>query len=503
MTPQRHLLVETVTEALAAMKAQDSGRDAVVSEAFTKIAAILKAEDKGWTPLFGPGDEDERFGLRLEDLKEWSRKIRESMVGAPWLKRGYGLRSSYIWQNGIRYANIPEPTRGKANIQKIIDRPGNQTHFFSKEARKRREGRLYSDGIALWLGDERTKDLEALPLGQITGQLLDPDGLGMIWAYRRQWEERNLTTGKKEPKVEWYFTDQFKDKRPKGGKIRHGEQDEPVSATHVIFDQHANRQDGLAYGAPDALAAWVWNQYVRDGYMDGRTMQQALATIAYKVTNGSAKGAQNASLQFANPQGAGSTAVLGQNDLTPMTTAGRGYDFSSMRELLATVATALDVSVIHLSANPADSGSSYGSALTLDLPTRLAMESRRDEHVELDKRVLRWMGLEEPEVAFKPYDSGEEQYRAAQAIILQGQAGVYSPQEVRNLLDDLYGRPNGKVPTGTLPWNNAKSTPAPPGGGAPAEPPQVASPAQGRSNGTGGQQGGSASNDLRSDVQSK
>lgn len=501
MTNQR-LLIETVTEALSEMKAQSSGRDTVVTEAFNKIAAILKAEDKGWTPLFGSGDEDERYGLRLEDLKEWSRKIRESMVGAPWLKRGYGLRSSYIWQNGIRYPNLPEPTRGKRNIRDIINRAGNQIHFFSKEARKRREGRLYSDGIALWLGNETTKDLEALPLGQITDQLLDPDGLGLIWAYRREWQERNLATGEKEPRVQWYFTDQFKDKRPKGGKIKHGEKDEPVSATHVIFDQHANRQDGLAYGAPDALAAWVWNQYVRDGYMDGRTMQQALATIAYKATSKTATGAQNASIQYASPQGAGSTAVLGQNDLTPMATAGRGYDFSSMRELLATVATALDVSVIHLSANPADSGSSYGSALTLDLPTRLAMEARRDEHVELDKRVLRWMGLEEPEVAFKPYDSGEELYRAAQALILEAQAGVYAPQELRDMLDDLHGRPNGKVPDGTLPWNNTKSAPAQAGGGASAEPPQAASPAQGRSNGTGGQQGGNATNDLRDDTQS-
>ena len=503
-------------EALVDAKAAGGDAVKIVNEVFTRVNAMLTADDKGWVPLSGFSADDQEFGLDLDALKAWSRQLREEMTGAPWMGRGFRLRHSYVWKDGIRYGNIPAPTKGKKNLQEIIDRPGNQLHFFGQGARKRREGRLYSDGVAFWVGNEKTKNIEAIPLWQITDQITDPDGLGLAWAYKREWPQRDLHSGKVTNKTLWYFTDQFKDKRiPKIKVDPNGASpiEEEVSQDSVILDLHANRLDGFVYGSPDALAASAWQGYARDAYMDGRTMQKALASFAFKASVGSAQGGNKAALAFGSPQGAGQTAVMGgANDLVPVSSAGKGYDFDSIRALVAVVATALDVSVIALTANPGDAGSSYGASQTLDLPTRLSMEARRSDHVDFDKRVLRFLGMtEEPDVTFKPYDDGAEVYRSAQALLLEYGADVMTRQELRDRLDDLHGLPNGTVPTEAqrpsvlLAKATAKAVPP----AAPAAPASddgdgakasVASPAQGRSNGTGGQNGGSATNDLRQDT---
>ena len=517
----------------------DEKSQAHLAETFSRVNALLQREDQGWVQLFGSGDrvgEEGQFGLTLESLKDWSTKIRESIVGAPWMRAGFNRRQNYIWEGGIRYGNIPAGgTRGKQNIQKIIDRPSNQFHFFGHQARRAREECLFADGVAFWIGSERTKDLEAIPLRQITGQLLEPNGLGYAIAYKREWTEYNYRTGESDPHTRWYFTDRFVDMRVETLTIdgMAGPTREDVDQDHVIFDQHANSSTGLVYGSPDAVAAFVWNGIARDAVMDGRAMQKALATFALKATAKSPQ-STNGALKLAGTNGAGNTAVLGQaNDLTPLASAGKGYDFTSIRFLVAMVASALDISVIHMTANPGDAGSSYGSAQTLDLPTRLAMEARRAEHIDLDERVLRWMGVEAPDVQFKPFDAGDEIYRSIQGLILAYQQDIYTRQESRDMIDDLLALSNGSVPSEdqrpsvllakamakieeekadraadrALADQKAAADAAAKAQGAAGAPAanagsgsQVASPNQGRSNGTGGaMNGGQSSNDIRRD----
>ncbi len=490
--------------------------NAHVKEAFDKARAMLGRDDQGWQVFRGGnGNLDDQYGLRLDDLKQWGGKIHEAVVAAPWIGAGFRRRAHYIWQNGIRYGNIPgKGAQGKKNIQRLIDQPGNQFHFFSKTARRKREELLYAEGVAFWIGNEKTKELESIPLRQIVDTLLEPHGLGYAWAYLRKWSEYNLSTGEWVDKERWYFTDRWVKNRVANIKTKGSNDAIEVDQDHVIFDMHANATTGLVYGSPDALAAWIWNGIARDATMDGRSMQQALTTFALKATTPSKDSGQDAAIKLATTQGAGNTAITGATDLVPLSSAGKGYDFASIRFLVAIVAAALDISVIHLTANPGDAGSSYGSAQTLDLPTRLAMEARRDDHVELDTRVLVWMGVEEPEVGFVPYQSGEETYRASQALILEYAADVYTRQELRDQLDDLHGRPNGTVPEETdgpaivkarllaaIEAKNAaaaaKASADAAAKAADAAPKQAASPAQGQSNGTGGQSG--AANDIRRD----
>lgn len=505
------VVFESMYNSLATASSTGATQDAApLVEAMDHLRHLLWREDQGWTSIFGGGTDHDDWALAvtLDDLKTWEKDLAEQTLGQAWLRRGLSLRQGYIWNGGVKYSDIPAGgSQGVKNLQKIIDSPQNQREFFGADARRRREARLYYSGIALYLGNDKTKTLEAIPLRQIDDQILDPGGSGRVWAYRRSWSERNLETGEVTPKKMWYFTHSAIGNRVK--RIKEADKWVPVSQTERIFDLHASRLEGMAYGVPDALAAASWVKVVKGAYADGVSMQAALATFAYTVTSKTGRGATKASIEMASPTGAGSTAVVGENALQSISSAGKGYDFATLTSLLAIVATSLDVSVVHLSASPGDAGSSYSASETLDTPTKLAMSARRDIHAEFDRLILQWIGVPSPEVLFVPFSSGVEVYRSVQALILAAtQAGIYNPQQLRNMVDDILGLPNGKVPDGTMLWNNEKalaktakinaaSTPAPaPSSDEPNS--STASPAQGRGNGTGGQGSGAAS-DMRTD----
>lgn len=505
-------LADVLTEAIADASASGNTSGAkILQESFDRLR-MLAREDQEWTSLFGDNGDSE-FMLRLEDLKAWAKKITESVPGAPWIGKGFRARADFVWKDGIQYGNVPSATQGRKNIQKIIDRPGNRREFFGKAARRKREHNLYTQGIAIWKGDDSSHNLETIPLRQITGELLDPQGRGVIWALLREWSERDLATGRSRPMKKWYFAHEFIDKRvlnitgPDGVRV-------PVDQKARLFIQHANAVEGYAYGTPDAVAAWIWNAIARDSYMDGRKVTEALTRFAVKATAGSRQAADNVAMQYATADTAGGMAIVGgATDISIMQGAQKGYDFASLRPMLAVVATSLDIPTTLLTSDTGDD--SFASIASLDLPTRLAMQARREEHVELDTQVLEWLGIENPDVQFIPYDAGDEIYRKIQSLALELTNDVITRQEFRDQVDTLLGRASGTVPADAERESYLKAKqlakaapkPAPAAAGAPSGQDDektgtsTASPNQGRSNGTGGQSG--AANDLRKDTISK
>lgn len=167
-------LVEEMLTVLEAAQHADhraaSGASTIIKEGLDNVRAMLAREDQGWE-IFSGGNGRAEEGLTLQDLKDWAAKIHEaSQVG--WMKQGYMLRSTYIWQGGIQYDKVPSESRGRGvNVQEKIDDPLNQRAFFSSQARMRREKRLYAEGFALWVGNDTTKDLKVVPLEQVTGTL--------------------------------------------------------------------------------------------------------------------------------------------------------------------------------------------------------------------------------------------------------------------------------------------------------------------------------------------
>ena len=473
-TPKKRVtLTERYAKLTEVLEAVESDRERL-GEALGNAVMMLRQEDVGWAM---PGVGANYQGLNLSDMRKWSGEIRASLTGTrdkapnPHMRNGLMLRHSFIWDGGIHYADVPGSTntggkKGRTNVQDIIDRSGNKRLFFSHSARRRREHALFSDGLYVVIGDEK-KNLRPIPLHEITDTHRDPLYEDDIVAYRWTRNEADVTTGIRTYKSYWVYVDWYDGTKPPAINYQQrGEngtigsiKSEPVLENSVVFDLHANRPDGAPFGSPDAIAALVWARIIRDLIMNGVKMQDALAMFAFKATSPTKLGQQTAALELGKPTPAGSAATLGgDNDLVPLNSAGKGYDFGSIGFVVATMAASLHVSGIALSANTALAGSSYGAAKTLDLPGRMAMETRRREHIEFDERVLAWLGAPDATAYYDNYDDATDEYRSVQAAILAWTTGTMTAQGFRDELEIIYGRKlSGEIPSGVIVPNNQKA----------------------------------------------
>ena len=449
---ERTLLENTLKEVHSQLQDREFKFE-VLQEKLSQLDLMM--ENQGWSSVSEYGEE----GPSLDQVRRASKQIRNLMALNTWIKRGFRLRQTYIWDGNIQYANIPNKTdlRSKSpNVQELIDKPQNQKYFFSHQAREEREGALYSDSQALYLGDDSSKLLRPLSFGEITADYRNPDDASEIWAYRRSWNHYPQGSATPDVRNEWYFRHAFWDQKTKA--INYGGNRETVNQGVRVFGEPVNSQIGWAYGIPDALAAVPWVKMYRDFIVNGFTVTAAMAQIWAVAKQNAQSGADNATAVIGGG-GVGQVAVLGaSNSLNPLSTAGQAYDFEKGRTIIAAAASAVEISAIAMTSDTSVAGSSYGSALTLDLPTRLAMQARRNFHIDLDVEVLKWMGAPEPQVWFVPYEDSTELFRAVQAIQLKWNSGLYEPEEIKKMYEALEGRYGDvKVPDGVMLPNNEKS----------------------------------------------
>lgn len=478
-----------VEEALAeAMEILQAENGALV-ERLQDVARMFAYEDRGWDLLIGY-DEDE--GPTLDEIKEASKKIRELMVGNPTIKRGAELRASYVWSKGINLGQIPGARQGRGiNVQAYIDLPVNQRNVFSAKAHQEMERCAYSDGIFILLGDNSTRELRRIPIREIVADLRNPDFNEEIWAYQRSWTQYD-ENGRKLPveKKMWYYTDQFT------GKKVSTINNVPVDKTQTIMDIHFNGQVGWAWGVPDAITIVAYARLYREFLSNGAIMSRALAQFAFKLTTKSNAGNAAAAAKVASPNRPGSTAAMTEGmSLDTIASAGKGYDFNSGRPLAAMVATGIEVSLIHLLSDPGAAGSSYGSAATLDMPTKRAMVFRQEAWKDFYNRILKWMGVQEPNVRFPELDDVDP-LKALESLVLGFNSGAMDWDEFRPRLFELLEIESlhESEPDGALLPNNEKSLPRKDidtdstggEGGGGTTPTTGVSPRQGRSNGVGG-----------------
>lgn len=472
--PKRPTLTQRNKELRETLEAVEGDRQRV-EEALGNAVLMLRQEEIGWAMP----EENGYRGLLLNDMWKWSREIRTSLTGTrykapnPHMRNGLMLRHSFIWDGGIHYADVPGDTntpsrQGKVNVQNLLDDPENKRNIFSSSARRRREHALFSDGLYVVIGDDKEKTLRPVPLHEISDTHRDERYEDEIVAYRWTRNEairlpgsqhtKGQLTGSRASQSYWVFVDWY-DKDDIPDFIKYGEGDgEMVLKHHTAFDLHANRPDGAAFGSPDAIAAVVWARIIRDLIMNGVKMQDALAMFAFKATSPTRPGQAAAALELAKNVTAGSAATMGgENDLIPLNSAGKGYDFGSIGFVVSTMAASLHVSGIALSANTALAGSSYGAAKTLDLPGRMAMQTRRAEHIEFDERLLAWLGAPKATAYFDKYDDATDEYRAVQAAMLAWTTGTMTPEGFRGELEIIYGRKLiGAIPAGVIVPNNQK-----------------------------------------------
>lgn len=469
----------------------------------------LMMDQVGWSEISGFGQDD---GPSLPQLKQRSKQIRNAVALSPHIKNGKEIRTNRVWSDPVRYENVPglngaSTGRGTPDVGKFVNLPTNQHYVFGANARMERESALYSDGVYLLLGEKSSKKLSPIPLDEISADYRNPDNKAEIWAYRRQWNRWDGVNGRDVPMVRWYFTDLFDSEAV--DSINYDGKPEKVDRKFNIIDGHVNTQSGWAYGFPDAGCVLEWAKKYSEFMRSGLKMTEAMARLWAQVKPATPAGGSVAGVKVASMEGFGNTAIS-TNELAPLSTAGKAYDFGAGTQVLAIVAAGLAISVITLSANPGDAGGSYGAAQTLSLPERLATKMRRDWHSEYDERILRWMGAKEPKAVWPVLVDGAELYRLKQSAQLDWNSGLYEPEEAKAKFEAAEGNftpvEKSMIPDGVLVPNNEYSEPRSdidPGGNSYAgpdsnqRPVQAGGTGQGVSNGTGGDQ---VANDTRSDT---
>lgn len=434
-----------------------SGENEILREELDSVRAMMAYDERGWTAISGiTGDNSP--GLSLRTLKDSSAQIREYAVGNPLIKRGLNLRYSYVWSKGVHIPGVNEDTgkRGRpSNLEKFYRHPVNQDSFFSDSAHQAMEFAAGTDGCFLLLGEEASKVVRPIPISEIAGVYVNPEFSGEIWAVLREWNPNPADTTTLRRR--WYYSDQFTGTKQKSIKDDLGNS-VPVDAKHTLLDFWANRQVGWPYGVPDALAAMGYVRQYTELMMNGKTMTDALARFASKVKVGSKAGANNVGVKLGGG-GVGQAAVIGEgNEMDIFSAAGKTYDFNGIRPVASLVATAMEVSIVHLLSDPGASGSSYGAASNLDLPTKRAMVARQNAWRAFIERVIKWGTNEDLNVSFPSLDDPDP-YREAQVVALAWNSGTVHADEVRPRFLEVANlvSHNDESPEGVLIPNNENS----------------------------------------------
>ena len=399
----------------------------LLRESYSAMAAsLLQFEDQGWNAL---GSVDLSDGFKLTEIQKAADHIREVSEANPLLKRGVGLRTSYIFGRGVSFA--PQPPR----IQAKIDDPQNQDVLFSPEAQVTNERSNFTDGQFFVLGNVSTKLFQRIPFNEITGIVTDPDDSEQIRYYRRSWtryeQELNSTTPKAVNMHRWYPTDTY---TPAGGRYATTIQSQPVDAGYRMFACRVNRRAGQQWGVPDAFPALPWAHAYNDYLKDGARMLKALSMFAWQLKSKTKAGAVNAAASIATTNSVGSTAVVGQDMELSSMPRGNAVDLTNGRPLGSMVASALEVSVVALLSDPGSSGA-YGTAQTLDVPTVKAMEARQHVWTLFYKRVLRFLGAKDAQLEINwPKIETEPSQRFTQALALAYESGAIWDDEYRDAI---------------------------------------------------------------------
>lgn len=445
----------------------------MLRESYTSMAsAVLAFDDNGWNPAGVPTAN----GFELAELKDMASKCRETTEGNPLLKRGSGLRTSYIFGRGIQFNEQPP------RVKKLMELQQNQDVLFSPEAQVINERSHFTDGQFFMLANVSTKTFQRIPFNQISAVVTNPDDEEDIWYYRRTWTRKasNLVSGggSDQQLNIWYPADTY---NPQGSRYVARIENQPVDVGFKMFASRVNRRAGNIWGVPDAFPALPWAYAYNEYLKDGSRMLKALAMFAWQLKAKTRAGAVNAAAAIATPNTAGSTAVLGQDmELSSMPRSGGGIDLTDGRPLGSMVASALEVSVVALLSDPGTSGA-YGTAQTLDVPTIKAMEARQHVWTLFYKRVMFFLGGKDVEINWPKIET-ESSQRLMQALALA--------KETNAIWDDEYRA--AVIETLDIPklHNNAPSI-----DGAPAANTPSPIPSQGNSGAVGSTQDNA--NDLR------
>jgi hypothetical protein len=397
----------------------------LLQESYARMADVmLSMEDEGWSLIGANNLGDDAF--TLQNLHALSKKLVEKTDANPLLKRGLGLRTSYIFGRGVEFTNF-----SSKRVEDLISDVNNQNVLFSYDAYVINERSNFTSGQFFILGDLRSKKLQRIPFSEITGWVTDSDDAESLRFVRRSWSSMGLD-GKATAMQVWYPVDTYV------GNVNVGAiQGQMVDVSKVMIPFIVNKRVGTIWGIPDAFAAYPWAHAYNEYLKDGSRILKALSMFAWQLKSKTRTGATAAAASIAMPQASGSMAITGADmELSSLPRTSNSVDLGNGRPLAAMVASALEVSVVTLMSDPGTSGA-YGVAETLDVPTLKAMQARQQMWESYFRRVFRFFGDKTTKVKWPKMES-ESSFRKLQSLALAKESGALWLDEYRMaVLDEL------------------------------------------------------------------
>ncbi|MGC0237288.1 hypothetical protein [Arthrobacter sp. SD76] len=342
----------------------------------------LMYEDAGWESVTSMG----RTDFSRDGLTRNAELCRVMFVANPLLKRGLGIRASYVFGQGVEINARANGEDGSQNVEAVVqaylDDEGNRDAVFGAQAAASLENDLGTDGnvfLAHFTNPltGRVK-VRPLPFDEMVEVITEPGDKTTPWFYRRRWVETTITST-------FGSLDREREALYPALKYQPLTKPKQYAGVDVIWDApvlhvKVNPAGSKLWGVGDAFAALPWCRSYKEFLEDWATLCRALSRIAFRASSSKAKASQvqRAGLQQLNSMGPGSSVSLGEGQtLEAVPKTGATLDSESGRPLAAMAAAALGVTVTILLADPGITGA-RATAETLDLPMRLEMQGRQE-----------------------------------------------------------------------------------------------------------------------------
>lgn len=329
----------------------------------------------------------------MADLR---KAASDAAIIDPLISRGIGLRTAYVWGEGVAIAGTCDEAAGTDMPDLVAEwLEGQAAAWSGSQAREELERHLATAGNAFYALDTSPLtgrvEVRSIPVDEVTEIITDPEDNATPWFYRRVWAEKvitgdgGITTTATRQRVAFYPDLGHRPaRRPRsidGAEVRWWQ---PVA--HVAVNRVDERS---RWGIPDVVAALPWARGYRGFLGDWAGLMKALSKIAYQATAKSGVGgAQVRNRLTSSTDAAGQTVIAPEGmRFEAVSKSGATIDANSGRPLAAMVAAGLDVPVTMLLADPGVTGA-RATAETLDRPMELTFSLRREVHAEHIRAVV-------------------------------------------------------------------------------------------------------------------
>lgn len=387
-------MTDTVDELSEALR-QEQATNELLIESITD----LEQDNAGWVRLEQLSGQ---LAFTRQGLNEIAASARLNWLANPLIRRGVNVRTYYTWGQGVeisaRDADVNEV------VQAFLDDKLNQQVLFGHDARQDTDRALQLDAnlfLSLFTSPLTGRvQVRSLPWTEITRVVSNPQDRADRWFYLREWDATVI-----DPVNGGMRTDRQRAFYPVLG-YRPVTRVKRIGDVEVRWDSptlhvRVGQLDGMDFGVSEVYSALAWARAYKAFLEDWASLAKALSKFAWK---GKAKPGRTSALRevvegrtTTTTGGARSASGAGQalissgdvTDLTPISKTGATLDADSGRPLAMMVAAAMDIPYTILMGDP-DIGN-LATAKTLDRPTELAMQARREMWAGIYRQLIEYV----------------------------------------------------------------------------------------------------------------